>query len=270
MTRLVPNLTRKLAQKWLSTADGYRYARRFEKMKKFRKNVPISVSFDGEMFLVAEGREELAVARKSRLHFHIRGIEARRNTLKKEYLIPDNFFHPGDTVVDCGANIGEFALICAAEGANVFAFEPDKIDFAALERNSREKSIYPIQRALWNETKSLTFYDSNDEGDSSLIRPARSTSNYQVKAQKLDDTPELPDGPIRLVKLEAEGAEPEILQGMEKTLCRVQYITVDMGPERGASKDNTVSECTSTLYDSGFRMISFFPPRCTALFERAG
>ena len=38
---------------------------------------------------------------------------------------------------------------------------------------------------------------------------------------------------IKLLKVEAEGAEPEVLLGTAKILKRIEFISVDCGPERG-------------------------------------
>ena len=44
-----------------------------------------------------------------------------------------------------------------------------------------------------------------------------------------------------LLKVEAEGAEPEVLQGLKKNLSRVEFITVDCGFERGLNQKSTIS-----------------------------
>ena len=159
-------------------------------------------------------------------------------------------------------------MICAKAGAKVLAFEPDVAEFRALSKNAEDLDITPIQAALWKESGEMRFFDANDTGDSSLFEPGSASGSYTVKTIRLDDFESLPNTRIRLIKLEAEGVEPEILEGMENTLQEAEYIAVDMGPERGASAANTVRECTDLLYSSGYRMCSFFHGRCSALFER--
>lgn len=265
---MIASIAKNLARNWIEASDGQTYVARFEQTKRFRSIAPISLSFDGGLFFVEEDGFILAVARKSRLHYQFEGFEHRRRTLQKEYCITDGIVRPGDLVIDCGANIGEFSIICAQAGAQVIAFEPDRIEFKALQRNSEKLAISPFQQALWNENGTMEFFDGNDSGDSSLLDPGDSRSSYEVETLRLDSASEVPDLPIRLIKLEAEGAEPEILDGMRKTLERTQFVTVDMGAERGVRKDNTVVDCTEALYDRGFRMRAFFPPRCIALFEK--
>ena len=168
--------------------------------------------------------------------------------------------------MDCGANIGNFSMICESLGATVLALEPDRREFSALEMNAEGRNITPLPYALWRESKQMEFYDCNDEGDSSLIDPGGASRSYLVQAMALDELAELPDGPIKLLKLEAEGAEPEIIDGMTKSLSRISFIAVDMGPERGVSKENTVVEVNDRLTRYGFRLVAFNPVRCTGLY----
>ena len=90
-----------------------------------------------------------------------------------------------------------------------------------------------------------------------------------VETKKLDDVSELPSTEIKLIKIEAEGAEPEVLAGMPQTLKRTRFVAVDMGPERGIMQANTVVECSNFLNQTGFTMRAFSHERCTALFEKA-
>ena len=45
---------------------------------------------------------------------------------------------------------------------------------------------------------------------------------------------------IKLLKLEAEGAEPEILLGGLDKIHLIDYICADVGPERGLSYETTL------------------------------
>lgn len=256
-------------RRWVNAADGNTYVTRFERTKQFRPISRVSVSFDGSVYRVHDGTNAIHVARKSRLGMQYKnGLLARRRSLAAEYCLQEGLLNPDDVVIDCGANIGEFSIICAEAGASVFAFEPDKTEFLALGRNAEERDITPFQVALWNKNGSMKFFDSNNTGDSSLFDPGRSFGSYLVETKRLDDMVEVPKTDIRLIKLEAEGAEPEILEGMRETLGRTQFVTVDMGPERGLTQENTVTECSEFLWDAGFRMRAFFHARCSALFER--
>jgi hypothetical protein len=115
----------------------------------------------------------------------------------------------------------------------------------------------------------LDFFDKNDTGDSSLIDPGGQAQRIRVQAVRLDAVPEFQNfvGRIRLLKLEAEGAEPEILAGAGTVLSKIDYIAVDMGPERGAKAENTVVPVCNHLMQAGFELIRFNHMRCLGLFR---
>jgi FkbM family methyltransferase len=258
--------------RWALRASPDKFLRRYNIIKKLHPSFRVSIDFDPQtgLFSVKDGIEHVFVARVPRLSWQWYGIENRKKVLQTEYLLPVDLIKVGDLVVDCGANIGEFSLICNDYGAHVLAFEPDPIEFKALGANIQDRAhIETFNVALWNETKELSFFDANDSGDSSLIDPGSARSVIQVQASRFDDVDlgALSDARIRLFKLEAEGAEPEILEGLQATLPRIDYIVVDMGPERGLSKTATVVEVTDFLYSHGFQLVDFFPRRCTGLFR---
>jgi hypothetical protein len=72
---------------------------------------------------------------------------------------------------------------------------------------------------------------------------------------------------VKLLKLEAEGAEPEILAGAEDCLERVEYISADLGPERGLALESTAAAVTNFLISRGFMLIDVVPGRWTFLFK---
>ena len=59
-----------------------------------------------------------------------------------------------------------------------------------------------------------------------------------------------------MFKLEAEGFEPEILDGALNILDKIEYIALDGGYERGKSQTETFSELCNKLHDHGFKIVS--------------
>ena len=45
---------------------------------------------------------------------------------------------------------------------------------------------------------------------------------------------------IKLLKLQAEGAEPEVSKGSLNSLKNIKFITADLGPERGLNQESTL------------------------------
>ena len=71
-----------------------------------------------------------------------------------------------------------------------------------------------------------------------------------------------------IFKLEAEGAEPEVLEGAENFLTLADYVTVDCGYERGEGQDHTFIEVNNILSSAGYRIVfAQFGVRVTLLFQ---
>ena len=72
---------------------------------------------------------------------------------------------------------------------------------------------------------------------------------------------------IKLIKLEAEGHEIEVLKGSVNTLKNTEYITVDYGPEKGKEGNMTLPEVTNFLFKENFIIENASSNRYTCLFK---
>ena len=70
-----------------------------------------------------------------------------------------------------------------------------------------------------------------------------------------------------MLKIDAEGAEPEILIGANKLLRKIKYISVDVGPERGLLQESTANETKEILFNNNFELINQNLERKSILFE---
>ena len=80
---------------------------------------------------------------------------------------------------------------------------------------------------------------------------------------------ELEDRKIKLLKIDAEGHELEVIKGAEKILNNIEYITVDMGAEKNSGSENTVASVINYLLNKKFIMVSFKENRTTGLFKNS-
>jgi len=123
--------------------------------------------------------------------------------------------------------------------------------------------------ALWKENTTLTFYHDPETADSSVFEGSAQLATTKVAAVTLDHVlvgKEL-TAPV-IFKLEAEGAEPEILEGAAETLKTIDWVAVDCGPERGAANDNTFVAVHDALLAAGFALREVRPQRLTSLYEK--
>ena len=110
---------------------------------------------------------------------------------------------------------------------------------------------------LSNKSETVRFFVNEQDADSSIVEPETyshyidietTTLSEYVQSQKL--------GKIKLFKLEAEGFEPEILEGSSQVLKNIEYIAIDGGYERGKNHEETFSQICNSLLTENFEMIS--------------
>ena len=117
---------------------------------------------------------------------------------------------------------------------------------------------------MWNKKRELAFYISSNHADSSIIKPKNFDDKITVKVSKLE---EYVSKPVKCLKLEAEGAEPEVLEGLESKLSLVEYIAADLGYERGVDCESTLPAVTNFLCQRGFELIKVNHTRICALYK---
>ena len=106
-----------------------------------------------------------------------------------EDMIVGTFLRDGDCVVDVGANIGYFSLLCAGYVGNgeVHSFEPSSITFEYLKKvASRMKKIKPWHLAVSNISGMVRFRDEL-MSDRSHIADSQDERGYPVQCCSIDD-----------------------------------------------------------------------------------
>lgn len=121
---------------------------------------------------------------------------------------------PGDIVLDIGAHVGFFSQRCLDRGARVVAIEPDVRNFACLR--DRVLDAVLIQGAAWNAsgTAHLKLNGACTAGHSLYF--GSKTDVHVVTQLVTIDSLQLPK--CDFIKIDAEGAEVEIIQGALETL----------------------------------------------------
>lgn len=158
----------------------------------------------------------------------------------------------GDTVVDVGAFIGEFARSAGEIGDRVIAVEPDERNAAALRRNLEHlPGSEVVQKAAWRETGQRSFQVARDSSEGSILN----VDSDDVTEVVTLDTVSIADlaadadvGEIDYLKVEAEGAEPEVLEGIGD--ISVRKVAVECAPERDG--ETPAEEVTEWLQDRGY------------------
>lgn len=203
------------------------------------------------------------------LLLYSRGLDARGRSLFDTYRLENIDFKPGDCVVDCGANYGDLWLELRhrINPENYIAVEPSPPEYSALIKNVPPESI-TINKALGAVNGSMEFFQQDETGDSSLIEPPKWEKKMLVKVVTLDSlvrSLKIPE--VKLLKLEAEGFEPEILFGSVETLRKCHYVAADGGYERGKNQEQTFTTISNFLAEREFEMVDIYMPWGRVLFK---
>jgi FkbM family methyltransferase len=137
---------------------------------------------------------------------------------------------PGDTFVDVGTNVGWYTVFASdvvGAGGRVYAFEPDPTSGALPRRNvarNRCRNVVVEGKALSDRRGTLTLYlNAENRGNHSVILGNLQDAEggaIEVEAVSLDEYLGERPGEIALVKIDTEGAEGIILEGMRETMAR--------------------------------------------------
>lgn len=225
-----------------------------------------------ELFLVQSGQAKLFVARRRSLGYYLKGIETRLRRLQEQYGLEFVPLRANALAIDIGSNVGEFSMLLSQSGLEVIAFEPDPVELKALTLNLPPTDTVSGV-ALWNEDGLADFFCANEHSDSSLIKPNTAVDTpITVQTRTLDSF--LAASPhahkqIQVVKLEAEGAEPEILEGGRHTLQKVEWVLADVGFERGVLEETTMPAVVNLLLPFGFELVAVHKPRLVAIFKNS-
>ena len=224
------------------------------------------LTHDGKKFILTEKNFKWSFFYKTRGLYYLNGIWERGKQLHRIYLIYIKF-NKDDIVIDIGANIGDFYL-GFEQKIKYYAYEPSPIVFSNLEYNIKNQNLYNL--GLSNtECDKIDFFLKDESGDSSILLIKNYTKKITIGTTTLDKEIAKIQQKIKLIKLEAEGFEPEILQGLKKYLNYVEYISIDCGFERGLNQESTIAECSNYLIKNNFKMINFDArPRIVALFKK--
>jgi len=178
---------------------------------------------------------------------------------EKDILDLSRQYIPRDGVaIDIGANIGIHSLFFAdiATQGIVLAFEPSQETFSFLVENVRHISnIIPINLALSNEKGIVDFYIASDNAYSSLKDTQRKPINrtQKVICTSLDHFLEgLGIERLDFVKIDVEGFELNVLQGMQKTINTYRPV-IQCEIYQGVHSNDMPEQTVSLIINCGYQ-----------------
>ena len=184
--------------------------------------------------------------------------------LYDSYLLNNIDFNDQDLVIDCGANVGELFLSIKSINPNIqyIGFEPDNQVFECLQLNTNSKSS---NICLSNESGEKNFFIDSLGANSSVYESEQGMDSTVVKVEKLENL--YPDTKIKLLKIDAEGSELEVLEGSKNIFNNIDYISVDCGAEKGINQDTTIIDVNNFLIKNNFSLIGINQNRLICLYR---
>jgi FkbM family methyltransferase len=154
---------------------------------------------------------------------------------------------PGDVVLDIGANLGAYALLFGqwtGPAGRVYAFEPAPMPCAGLaahvDLNGLADRVTVLREAVTSVEGTLDFIADGIDGENRLVvdgsRSAaggRRPATVRVRATTVDAFCRARGVVPRVIKIDAEGAELDVLRGARETIAAAGatlHLYVEMHP----------------------------------------
>lgn len=160
-----------------------------------------------------------------------------------------NDLNEDDVFFDVGANLGIFSCFAASRitQGHIVAFEPYPPNVRQLKRNlsyNADKSDYDIlDVALSDSHGSISFTSPDDDPGNQTANISPTDDSIEVEAitgDELVDGGSVPSPTV--VKIDVEGAEPLVIDGLEKSLnkssCRLLYCEIHLPTEYRPSAED--------------------------------
>jgi FkbM family methyltransferase len=167
----------------------------------------------------------------------------------------------GDRVIDAGANIGLHSVVLAQQvgpSGQLLCFEPIPHLAAVLTRTLRLNGYgdrsQVIESALAETVGEVTLHVADHSPESSFYKPdGVGSSNVVVKKTTVDDIVG-PGGRLDFLKMDVEGAEPLVWQGMQRTIRENASLTIvlEWSASHFARSGFSASDFLRQITEAGF------------------
>jgi FkbM family methyltransferase len=179
----------------------------------------------------------------------------------QKHLALDFFLQKSDAFIDIGSNKGEFAIhaaLAVGDRGKVVAFEPEPKNCEWIRKSIDKSGTHNViieEAAIGEKDGSLNLFIGEKSGWHSLVTSEQNLikDSIPVSVYRLDKYLEKnPLQNIKVIKIDVEGFEKEVLMGAHKTLEQYDnlVILIDIHPDNGVIHD----EIYEILFGHGFSL----------------
>ncbi len=169
-----------------------------------------------------------------------------------------DFLRPGDCFVDVGANVGTYSLLAAAVAdVGIVAFEPSSLAFQRLHENialNGLESRISTRREAVGAVPGTVMMTTGCDAMNHVVVAGETVLSEKVAMVSLDDA--LGAGvadQLRLIKVDVEGFEEEVLRGAMAVLAAAKPVLIVEANDAPAIRD--------FLVPLGYQSYSYDPAR---------
>lgn len=195
----------------------------------------------------------------ARLLTEVRVATLGRATSQPEFAMCMRLATPGSTVIDVGANVGNYALGLkkrVGRRGRVIAMEPNPSVYRQLERSTWLSGVEALQAAAAEESGEAVLYvpraEDGSTGDplGSLAHPDTSASQIAIRTITIDEI--AINGQVSLIKIDVEGFEASVLAGAQSTLDEhAPALVIEI--EQRHLPTGSVAEVVESLTTRGYK-----------------
>jgi FkbM family methyltransferase len=172
--------------------------------------------------------------------------------------------------IDVGCCVGDYINniyeICMEPNKDILCFEPNPVNISVLEEKiGKIPFIHLFKHCVSNETTTASFYNWRDNHQNYIgngVAGLRSggTKICDVEVKKLDDVLDAhyegEDIIIKIIKIDTEGNDTNVLKGFQKYLPKTKYIIFEcsdcLDDIRGPGIKNPMKDIVDFLSENGF------------------
>jgi FkbM family methyltransferase len=195
----------------------------------------------------------------------------------------DLLLQPGDTFIDIGGHVGLYSMLAAGlvgPTGRVYVFEPERANYAHLLTHialNHFHHVFPFPWAVGHSTSVVDFFTNFDnDGGHALWDPGRHPFNQRSRQQvskesvfliSLDDIfGSAQPGFAKLIKIDTEGNEANVLRGARNFLTRAQVPAViaevnRFGLEQLGSSEQELRTLMTDLGYTTYALVGALPVR---------
>jgi len=178
---------------------------------------------------------------------------------------------PGDVVLDIGAYVGMFTVKASrmvGEEGRVIAIEPSPENYELLRYNCRGLShITLVKKAIMSRNGMGKLYYSKSAAANSLVTKWKKYA--EVETITLDDLMgELGIGRVDFIKLDAEGAELDVLKGAQNTLSKGTRLAI-AAYHTAPNGETEIGQVSKALTQMGYKVMRIRGLRSYVYAEKA-